>query len=63
MIARENIKWLQVENTTKCNAWCPGCSRNNNGYGLSNFVIEDLDTNGNKLRVAFVACVYYCGKS
>jgi len=45
MIARENIKWLQVENTTKCNAWCPGCSRNNNGYGLSNFVIEDLDTN------------------
>ena len=23
--------------------------------------IDDLDANGNKLRVAFVACVYYCG--
>ena len=23
--------------------------------------IDDLDGNGNKLRVAFVACVYYCG--
>ena len=23
--------------------------------------IDELDANGNKLRVAFVACVYYCG--
>jgi hypothetical protein len=42
MIAREDIKWLQVENTTKCNAWCPACARNINGYGLSDFIIEDL---------------------
>jgi len=36
-------KWLQVEATSKCNAWCPGCSRNNNGFGLANdLVIEDL---------------------
>ena len=40
-----DIKWLQVENTTKCNAWCPACARNNNGYGLSpGLVIEDLST-------------------
>jgi sulfatase maturation enzyme AslB (radical SAM superfamily) len=42
----EDIKWLQVENTTKCNAWCPACGRNVNGYGLHpELVVEDLDTN------------------
>ena len=45
MITRDAVKWLQVENTTKCNAWCPACSRNNDGYGLSDFVVEDLDSN------------------
>ena len=40
------IKWLQVEATTKCNAWCPGCGRNNGGHTLSTgLVIEDLDIN------------------
>ena len=40
-----DIEWLQVENTTKCNAWCPACARNNNGHGLkSTLVIEDLNT-------------------
>jgi sulfatase maturation enzyme AslB (radical SAM superfamily) len=39
------VKWLQVENTTKCNAWCPGCSRNQQGYGLApGLVVQDLDT-------------------
>lgn len=39
------IKWLQVENTTKCNAWCPACSRNKDGYGLiDGLVLEDLDS-------------------
>lgn len=37
------IKWLQVEATTKCNAWCPGCGRNQNGFGLSpNIDLVDL---------------------
>ena len=41
----KDIKWIQVENTTKCNAWCPGCDRNINGFGLSpDFVVEDLDS-------------------
>jgi hypothetical protein len=40
----ESVRWLQVENTTKCNAWCPGCGRNQGGFGLSeNLIIEDLD--------------------
>ena len=39
-------KWLQVEATTKCNAWCPGCDRNQGGYGLApGLVLEDLNEN------------------
>jgi len=37
------IMWLHVEPTTRCNAWCPSCPRNKNGYGLATFVLEDLD--------------------
>jgi sulfatase maturation enzyme AslB (radical SAM superfamily) len=38
-----DIQWLQVENTTRCNAWCPACGRNNNGYKLTpTLVVEDL---------------------
>lgn len=45
MIDLESVKWLQVEATSKCNAWCPGCSRNKNGYGLADdLVIEDLSS-------------------
>ena len=25
------------------------------------FEIEELDENGNKLRIAFIACSYHCG--
>jgi len=39
------VKWLQVENTSKCNAWCPGCDRNQQGYGLApGLIVQDLDT-------------------
>ena len=34
MLSYDKITWLHAEITNKCNAWCPGCSRNNNGYGL-----------------------------
>jgi len=38
-----DVKWLQVENTSKCNAWCTSCGRNNGGYGLHpEFVDNDL---------------------
>lgn len=40
-----DITWLQVENTTKCNLWCPACRRNNNGFGLMDgLVVEDLNS-------------------
>jgi MoaA/NifB/PqqE/SkfB family radical SAM enzyme len=39
----DKIKWLHVEPSTRCNAWCSSCGRNNNGYGLTDFVLEDLD--------------------
>lgn len=40
-----DIRWVQVEATTKCNAWCPACARNNNGYELiSDLKIQDLST-------------------
>lgn len=43
MVDSSAITWLQVEATTKCNAWCPGCGRNNGGHTLSaGLVIEDL---------------------
>ena len=38
------VKWVHVEPSSKCNAWCPACSRNNQGYGLAPGVVEqDLD--------------------
>ena len=39
----DDIEWLQVENTTRCNSWCPACPRNNLGHGLvPGLVLEDL---------------------
>jgi organic radical activating enzyme len=35
-----DIKWAHVEASSKCNAWCPACPRNNNGFGLSPGVVE-----------------------
>jgi len=37
--------WLHFEPTTRCNAWCPSCPRNKDGFGLTNFVLEDLNPN------------------
>lgn len=37
------IKWLHVEPSTRCNAWCSSCGRNKSGFGLKDFVLEDLD--------------------
>lgn len=44
MIASD-IKWLHVESSSKCNAWCPACSRNKSGYGLNDtFIEQDIRT-------------------
>lgn len=37
------VTWLHAEISTKCNAWCPGCPRNLNGFGLNqNLKVEDI---------------------
>jgi sulfatase maturation enzyme AslB (radical SAM superfamily) len=51
----EQIKWLQVENTTRCNAWCPACARNKNGFELiDGLVLEDLDAS----RFEQILCMF-----
>jgi len=41
----EDIKWLHVELSSRCNAWCPVCPRNKGGFGLAdNLVEQDLST-------------------
>jgi len=38
------VKWLHVEASSRCNAWCPACPRNVNGFGLRPGLVEtDLD--------------------
>lgn len=65
MIDLSTVKWLQVEATSKCNAWCPGCSRNKNGYELvDDLVIEDLKTDRFKEVMAMMPnleVVDFCG--
>jgi len=36
----DDIRWLHVEPCSKCNAWCPACSRNKHGYGLADGLTE-----------------------
>ena len=35
-----DINWLHVELSSKCNAWCPACPRNENGMGLVPGLVE-----------------------
>lgn len=38
-----DIKWVHVELSSNCNAWCPSCPRNVNGFGLSpDLIVQDL---------------------
>mgnify|MGYP003335187616 CR=1 FL=1 len=37
-----DIKWAHVELSTKCNAWCPACPRNKNGFGLIDGLVESV---------------------
>ena len=65
MIDQPNIKWLQVEATTKCNAWCHSCGRNQGGFGIKpGLVIEDLDTDKFQETLAQfpnLEVVHFCG--
>ena len=43
MLAYDKINHIHIELTTVCNAHCPACGRNNNGFGLkNNFKLQDL---------------------
>ena len=60
-----NYVWLHVESTTRCNAWCPFCPRNQNGLGLSpNLVLQDLRTETLKKvidRYEHLDTIQFCG--
>ena len=61
----EDVKWFHVEASSKCNAWCPACPRNNNGFGLVDGLVEqDLPPAlFEEALVNFPAleCVQFCG--
>jgi hypothetical protein len=64
-LSRNDIRWIQVEATTKCNAWCPGCGRNNHGHGLSE-KLEIHDLSADRLEQVLVnfpnlEVVHFCG--
>jgi MoaA/NifB/PqqE/SkfB family radical SAM enzyme len=61
----DKIKWLHVEPTTRCNAWCSSCPRNNNGFGLSDrLILADLKIERLKLILDSATAlehVIFCG--
>ena len=65
MVAAEDIKWFHVEASSKCNAWCPACPRNNQGFGLVEGLVEqDLDPvlfEKVLLTLPSIECVQFCG--
>ena len=43
-INADKVNLLHIEPTTRCNASCPGCPRNNNGFGVrEDLILQDLD--------------------
>lgn len=40
----DEVHWIHIEASSRCNAWCPSCPRNLNGFGLKPGLIEqDID--------------------
>jgi hypothetical protein len=45
LLTQDKVKWLHVELSSRCNAWCPACPRNKFGFGLADGLVEqDLPT-------------------
>jgi len=65
MLLAQDIKWFHVEASSKCNAWCPACPRNNQGFGLIDGLVEQDLTPAmfEQALVNFPAleCVQLCG--
>ena len=61
----DQIKWLHVEASTFCNAWCPACPRNQQGYGLTAGLTEQNLSVDKFLEVleqlSFLDGIQFCG--
>ena len=45
VLTTQDVELLHVEASSFCNAWCPACPRNKNGFGLVDDLVEqDLST-------------------
>jgi len=60
-----DVTWLHVEASSRCNAWCPSCERNKNGFGLADGVVE-ADLSLDKLREVIehlpkLEIIQFCG--
>lgn len=40
MLKYEDVEWLHLESTSRCNAWCSACPRNKKGFGIADGFIE-----------------------
>lgn len=65
MLDNDQVTWLHVEPTSRCNAHCPACPRNNSGFGVvDGLSIQDLTIEN--LAKAFdrfknIHSVQFCG--
>ena len=61
----DDITWLHIEPTTRCNAWCPFCSRNVDGFKLApGLNLEDLPVESLEKRIKEfpnLKAIQFCG--
>lgn len=64
-LSNTDIKWLHVELSSRCNAWCTACPRNNRGYGIRDGLVEQDLTIDRYIEVLEslpnLECVQFCG--
>lgn len=62
---KDDIKWIHVELSSRCNAWCPACPRNKSGFGvIDNLIEKDLSTSRlEEILQQFpnLAAIQFCG--
>lgn len=62
----KDINWLHVESSSRCNAWCPACPRNLNGYGLNPALVEQDLSEGRFIEILDQLqdniTIQFCGK-
>lgn len=64
-INEDKVRLLHVEPTSKCNAMCPGCPRNNDGFGVKeDLVLQDLDSDiiiARAIELPNLKVIHLCG--